>query len=262
MTAADYINKLLSHEEYAFSIEELMQKSNKGEVAIKRELSRLVTKRQILNLRKGFYLIITPRYASGKIPVQLYAEKLFRYLNRNYYIGLYSAAKLHGASHQQIQRDYIIIERPKLTDIKRKGTDIRFFTISHWPKKNMDVKKADAGNFLLSSPALTIADLVHNHTKLGGLNRMLATIEELAEVTTENDFDKLLSWYPYKSALQRVGFLLDSVLGENDLTHNIYSHLKANPYYSILLSPKENQNAGSANNRWKIDVNIKLESDL
>jgi len=37
---------------------------------------------EVANLRKGFYLIITPRYSSAqKLPIQLYSEKLFNYLS-------------------------------------------------------------------------------------------------------------------------------------------------------------------------------------
>ena len=103
MTVAEYINKLLSIEEYAFSINELNQQSGKSEIALKRELSRLVEKKQLVNLRKGFYLIIPPRYSNfGILPIELYIDKLFNYLQRDYYIAFYSAAKFHGAGHQQI----------------------------------------------------------------------------------------------------------------------------------------------------------------
>ncbi|HPR59697.1 MAG TPA: type IV toxin-antitoxin system AbiEi family antitoxin, partial [Prolixibacteraceae bacterium] len=133
MTIAEYIKILISVEEYSFSIDELRSKLEKSETAIKRELDRLTEKGEIVSLRKGFYIIITPRYSNAKkLPIQLYCEKLFKYLGRNYYVGLFSAAKFHGASHQQIQRDYLITEKPKLNDILKKSIDIRFFTSSHW----------------------------------------------------------------------------------------------------------------------------------
>jgi predicted transcriptional regulator of viral defense system len=258
-----YIKQLLSLEEYAFSLDEVMEKATKGSMAVRREISRLVEKKEILNLRKGFYLIIPPRYsASGKLPIQLYADKLFKYLNRRYYVGLFSAAKIHGASHQQSHRDYLIIETPKLSAIKKNNFDIQFFTTGNWPQKNIETKKSDAGEYRLSSPALTWIDLIHHHTKIGGLNRSLASLEELAEELEEDDIASLTSWYENKSALQRTGFLLDELIGDNPFSDIIYEKLKQKPFYPILLSPRKNQKPGSANNRWKIDVNLKLESDL
>ena len=262
MTVANYIKQLLSFEEYSFSLNELQRALSRNETSIRSELSRLVKKREVVNLRKGYYLIIPPRYSfSGKLPIQLYGEKLFRYLNKNYYLGFYTAAKIHGASHQQVQRDYVMTATPKLNDIGKNTFDIRFFTTSHWPDKNILTKKADAGTFRISTPGLTALDLIHHQTKLGGLNRMLATIEELAEEIDEHDLAELLSWYPNKSILQRFGFLLEEIGGNGEHLEQIFDQLKSIKYFPVLLSPNSQQKPGSVYNRWKVDVNIKLESD-
>lgn len=263
MNVADYIKYLSSVETYSFSLEEAVEATNKGDTSTKSELSRLIEKKEVANLRKGFYLILTPRYSSfEKLPVQLYCEKLFKYLNRNYYLGLYTAAKMHGAGHQQPQRDYLIIETPKLNNIKKKAYDLRFITTGHWPLENIEIKKADAGIYHISSPILTIVDLIQHQTKLGGLNRMLATIEELAEEIKENDIAKLLSWYPNRSTIQRLGFLLEETKENASHSNQIFEYLKSLIYYPVLLSPKSTQKPGAVDNRWKVDVNIKLESDL
>lgn len=263
LTVAEYIKKLLSVEEYSFSIDELRAYVNKSEVPIKRELDRLIEKGEIISLRKGFYLIITPRYSSAqKLPIQLYCEKLFKHLDRNYYIAFFSAAKFHGASHQQVHRDYIITEKPKFNDISKGAIDIRFFTTSNWADKNIQTKKSDAGPYKVSSPALTIVDLIHYQTKLGGINRMLAVIEELSEELNESDLGELLSWYPNKSTLQRFGFLLEELGIKEDLQDLIFMSLKSTNFFPVLLSPKSNEKPGAVNNRWKVAINIKLESDL
>lgn len=263
MIVANYIKKLLSYEEYSFSLDELFSKADKSETSLKSELSRLIAKKEIINLRKGFYLIIPPRYSSAqKLPLQLYCDKLFKYLNRKYYVALFTAAKFHGAAHQQIQRDYVITEKPKLNDIAGNAIDIRFFTSSHWPGKNIQIKKSDAGIFKISSPALTIVDLINHQTKLGGINRMLATIEELSEELNSKDLTELLSWYPHKSTLQRMGFLLEEIGVDNEYQELILENLNSSTFYPVLLSPKSNEKPGAIDNRWKVDVNIKIESDL
>jgi predicted transcriptional regulator of viral defense system len=263
LTVADYIKQCLSVEEYSFSLTELQTVLDKSEASITSELSRLIEKKTIVNLRKGFYLIIPPRYSKqGQVPIQLYIEKLFKYLNRNYYLGFYSAAKFHGASHQQTQRDYLMTEKPKLNDIKKNTFDIRFFTTSKWSNKNLLDKKSDAGIFKISSPALTAVDLIHHQTKLGGLNRMLAILEELSEEINQKDIAELLTWYPHKSTLQRFGFLLEEVGADENLSTQIKIHLKKSKFFPVLLSPKTGQKPGAVNNFWKVAINIKLESDL
>jgi predicted transcriptional regulator of viral defense system len=263
MNAKEYIKYLLSIENYSFSLDEIANVTAGSSNSLKFELLRLSEKGEIVNLRKGFYLIITPRYSTAKkLPLQLYCEKLFKHLDRNYYIGLFSAAKFHGASHQQVQRDYFITEKPKLNNISKDTIDIRFFTTTNWSVKNIQQKKSDAGIFKISSPALTIADLIHHQTKLGGINRMLASIEELTEELTESDLSELLSWYPNKSTLQRFGFLLEELGMEDKFQEMIYSELKAKNFYPVLLSPKSKEKPGAVDNKWKVDVNVKLESDL
>ncbi len=263
MSIAEYILQLQSFEEYAFSWDELLKSCNKTETALKRELSRLVASREIVNLRKEFYLIIPARYSrQGIIPVQLYIDKLFKFLKRRYYLGYYSAAKFHGASHQQPQREYVMIEKPKLTDIGKKDMHIRFVTTSYWPAKNIQEKKSDAGIFKISSPVLTAVDLIRHQNKLGGLNRMLAIIEELAEEITAKDISELLTWYPHKSTIQRFGFILSELKVDPNLPRILALYLKNSDYYPVLLAPRSEHKPGGVENFWKVDVNIKLESDI
>ncbi|RNL95186.1 hypothetical protein ED312_00880 [Sinomicrobium pectinilyticum] len=264
MNFTDFIKERLSFEEYAFTWNELLQaKTNKSDVSIRSELSYAINKGDIIPLRQHFYLIIPPRYSRlGKLPIELYIDKLFTYLNRHYYLGLYSAAKFYGASHQQIQKDYILHDKSPLLSISKDTIKLDFFTVSNWPQKNILSRKGDAGMFKISSPGLTAVDLLHHQTKIGGLNRMVSVIEELIEEISLSDIKDLLSWYPHKSVLQRLGFLLDELSPNSESAELIYEHLKHQKFYPVLLTPKPKQKAGAVNNRWRVDVNIKIESDL
>jgi predicted transcriptional regulator of viral defense system len=258
-----YIKKLLSYEEYSFSWNELIANINKSEISLRRKLERLVEKREIVNLRRGFYLIIPPRYSkTGYVPIQLYVDKLFKFLDREYYLGFYSAAKIHGASHQQTQRDYIVTSPPSLLDIKKGNFDLRFSTSSDCSNINILTKKSDAGYYKISSPALTAIDLIHYQKKIGGLNRILSTLEELIEEITIEDVQNLLTWYPNKASLQRFGFFLEMYQADKKILNLIYKHISISKFFPVLLNSDTNQKAGKVNNKWKVDVNIKLESDL
>ena len=263
MNVSEYIKYLQSIEEYAFSMEELINNCNKTAISIKRELAKLVEKKEILNIRKEFYLIIPPRYAKQQqLPIQLYVEKLFAFIGNPYYLGLYTAAKFHGANHQQAQQEYIITEKKSVRDITKNAINIRFFTSSEIPTKNIIEKKSDAGIFKISSPALTIVDLIHYQTKLGGLNRMLSVIEELTEEITKQDIIELLKWYPNKSSLQRLGFLFEYLQTDEEIINILKSYFNNKKHYPVLLRPQTHNKPGAVNNYWKVDVNIKLENDL
>lgn len=147
--------------------------------------------------------------------------------------------------------------------IQKSYLDIHFFTTSKWPVKNIIEKKSDAGIFKISSPALTSVDLIHHQTKMGGINRMFAILEELTEELNQQDIEDLLSWYPHRSTLQRFGFMLEQELQvASDLYIPIIKHLKASKFFPVLLSPKSKEKPGATPNIWKVDVNIQLENDL
>ena len=263
MQIAEYIRILQSYEIYAFSNEDVLKNCIAPETTLKTEFVRLSKRKQIQNLRKGFYVIIPAKYQNVyKVPVQLYIERLFNYIQKDYYLSLYSAAALHGASHQQIQQDYIICNGIKMRDIDKGNFSIKFFQTTHWPKKNIIKKKSDAGLFNVSSPTLTLADLLHYQNKLGGINRMLAIIEELAETIQLEDVQELITWYPHVNTFQRMGYLLEQFDVNEAILEVIQLHLDKQKVYPMLLSPIKNEKPGSANNRWKIDVNITLENDL
>ncbi|MCK5466940.1 MAG: type IV toxin-antitoxin system AbiEi family antitoxin [Cyclobacteriaceae bacterium] len=262
MTVASYILQLLSNEEYSFSVKELEKHCSKTKEAIKSELNRLVEKEEIINLRQDYYLILPPRYRSfHKLPIELFVDKMFSYLGKPYYVSCFSAARFHGAAHQQLQRDYIITGLPAIRSIEQPN-NIKFLSASSWPVSNVEKRRSDAGYFNISSPSLTIADLIHYQSKLGGLSKQFTVIEELADELTNTDLEQLLEWYPNKSTFQRIGYLLEKLQVSDDLTSIIFSYLKKERYYPILLDHKKDQKAGKTGNRWKVDVNIQLESDL
>lgn len=263
MSVTDFIKKVQGYEEYAFSIKELRDNSNRPISTIRKELKRLTDRNEIVNLRHGFYLIIPPRYQNfKKLPIQLYVDKLFSSLQKKYYLGLYSAAVIFGSSHQRIQQDYIITEPPAMLPINQRNIKIRFLKKTRWPVKNIIELKSDAGLYKISSPALTYADLIHYHHHVGGINRISTVLQELTNEITRSDLKELLSWYSEKSSLQRMGYFME-IFGASEGLLNLIEHrLRRTGFYPVLLSPEKKKRAGSVNNRWKVDVNIKLENDL
>lgn len=263
MSVSEFIKRIQGYEEYAFSPEELRQNLNRPISTIRKELKRLSDQSEIVNLRHSFYLIIPPRYQHfQRLPIQLYINKLFSTLRKKYYVGLYSAAGIYGAAHQRTQEDYIITEPPALLSIEKGNIKIRFLKKTKWPPKNIVEMKSDAGLYKVSSPALTYADLIHYQTHIGGLSRVSTVLEELTTEISNTDLKELLSWYSEKSSLQRMGYFMEMFGASEGLLSLIQRKLEATEFYPVLLSPKGKSRAGSVDNRWKVDVNLKLENDL
>ena len=142
MNVTEYIKQIQSYEEYSFSWDEILENCKVPVPTIRKELIRLTEKNEVLNLRHGFYIIIPPRYQNlKKLPIHLYVEKLFKTLNKEYYVGLFSAASVYGASHQKIQQDYILTVPPALRDIDKGKNKLRFIKTENWPEGNIIEKK-------------------------------------------------------------------------------------------------------------------------
>ncbi|MDD4205760.1 MAG: type IV toxin-antitoxin system AbiEi family antitoxin, partial [Candidatus Delongbacteria bacterium] len=113
-----------------------------------------------------------------------------------------------------------------------------------------------------SSPSLTAVDLIHYQKKIGGLNRILSVLEELTHEISFEDVEKLLKWYPNISSLQRFGFFLEMFNADKKINDLVYENINSTKFYPVLLNSDTKQKAGTVSNRWKVDINIKLESDL
>ncbi|MEI9912620.1 MAG: type IV toxin-antitoxin system AbiEi family antitoxin [Bacteroidota bacterium] len=108
----DYLNKIRSQGRYAFTWIELKDQFDISDKALNQTLYRLKIKKKIAQIRKGFYAIITPEYSrQGMLPVNLFIDDLMKSLNKRYYVGLISAAALHGAAHQQPMEFFVITEK-------------------------------------------------------------------------------------------------------------------------------------------------------
>lgn len=260
--SADYIRSLRSNGKYAFTIDDLVRDISKPLRNIRKDLDRLRDKGAIINIRKGFFTIIPDEYKNmGVIPVEFYIDELMKYLNKNYYVGLYSAAMFHGAAHQQPQEFYVISEKPKPKSIANDVISINFTEKRNFPSFGIEKKKTDAGYFTISSKELTFLDLIYCEQAMRGFNRIISILEELSEdiqlakmrQVVKNDFPL--------SVLQRAGYITETILDNAKLAAVFETTLaKSNPRTKLLSSSGVKD--GEKNEKWNLIINTEIESDL
>ncbi len=247
---------------FSFTKEKLKSCLDKEDTALKRAIDRAKEKKKVFSLRKGFYLILPPRYRLlGKLPIQLYISNLMEYVDRPYYLGLLSAAKFHGATHHALQKDFVLTQSPPLRAIDNKAYRIDFHIRSLWPTGNIELKKSEAGRYNISSVALTIVDLINYQNKIGGLSNLITTIAELSEDLQEKDLSHLLSWYRDISDIQRLGYLLEWLQLDGDLVLRVEEWLAQKTTQEVVLAPGQHA-AFSEKNKWKVNPNIELELEV
>ncbi len=261
-----WIEKLQAQGKNSFALEHL-EKELPGytSTGIKRVLARLSAKGKIISILKGYYLIISPQYASkGILPPPLYMDGLMKYLNKAYYVGLLNAAAFHGASHQQPQEYFIFTVLPALRPISKKGQKINFLSITKInPKLLVDVK-TEMGYLKVANPLLTATDLIQFEKKIGGISRATTILEELTEkINPEQINTDILNHVPV-SSWQRLGYIWENVLDEKELAEDLFQKLAKHQkkLYRIPLKASGIKKNFPTNKRWKIIINTTIETDF
>lgn len=261
----EWINFLLSQGKYAFPLHQARTAfPEQTDTAIKFALKRLVDKKRILSIHKGYYLIITPQYsAKGILPPTLFLDAFMKELKRPYYMGLLSAAAYHGASHQQAQEFFVVTGFPVMRPLLKKGLKINFISVSHIPSFLIEIRKTETGYMNISNAVLTAVDLIHYSKRVGGLNRVATLLEELAENIKPSDFDSNLIQHLPITAMQRLGYILENVIEQTILSDALFLALENHEVilFRIPLKSTAPTTGFKANNRWKVIVNTVIEID-
>lgn len=262
---ANWSDTLLAKGRYSFALSELKDKNPAlSDLAIKFALSRLTDKGKLLSIFKGYYLIISPQYASkGVLPPPLYLDAFMRHLQRPYYVSLLNAAAFHGASHQQPQEYFVITGFPVLRPTQKKGLKINYVSVKDIPQELIEKRKTEAGYLNISNPALTACDLIQYEKRVGGMNRAATVLNELAEAIKPTDFSSTLLKYAHATSLQRLGYLLEIVCLNQELADALFQAMKKEKlrFFRIPLKPSKGTKGCSSDNRWKVIVNIEIEID-
>lgn len=257
---SNYIDQLQEKGRYFFIKSQAKKELGLSEAAFKSACHRLTQKGRVVFLRKGFYLIVPLEYrAAGIIPASWFIDDLMKHLKHPYYVGLLSAAAIHGAAHQQPQEFQVISDRP-LRPIVAKGSKISFFMKSSLKKTPVAKIKTSTGFMKVSTPEATALDLLYFYDRVGGLERVSETLEELAE---KMDPQALLSLSRSTKRLpdvQRLGYLLEH-LGEKDLLDPLASYIfKRKPRVTPLNPKAEKMDNVPQDPSWRLKLNQSLES--
>jgi len=248
-----------------FSFEEIRRSfAATSDQVIRNELYRQAIQERILPVHRGFYVIIPPQYAAKNIvPPVYYVEQLMAFMKKPYYICLLNAAELLGAAHQRPQKFAIMTVFPKSTVSETKNNALDWVYRKSIPEKFLKTKNSETGVITFSNPELTAIDLVQYGQYAGGLARVATILEELVEQT---DFSKIADGLFDNTTIptiQRLGFILENVLGEREQADVLYRQLQAycKRLNYVPLSSRHLMLNDNKDRHWKIYINIEIETD-
>jgi len=258
----EYLGEMRSRGRFTFTSNEVIERFDLTENAFKKTIQRLLQQNRVARLRNEFYLIIPPEYSARQtLPLGFFVDDLMTFLERDYYVGLLTAAMYHGAAHQQPQTQYVVSEPPYLRPIKNRQQSILFCLKKNWNTDSITQQKTDAGYINISSPELTALDLIFYSDRIGGINRAATVLVELVVELKSDTLAKTAEDFSQTTTLQRLGYLLDEVLQESKLADALHGVIKNRKYYPAQLNPKTDSENQKAPNRWKIIPNMNVEID-
>lgn len=265
MTLQKWIKDRAIHGFPTFSIEDVRETGMySSEQILQNELYRLCSNKTIASVYRGFYVIIPVQYVlRGSVPATYYIDQLMAYLSKPYYVCMLSAAELLGAAHQRPQQFSVMTTFPKRRVVSTRNVIIDWFYREGLPEDALITKNTETGTIRISNPLLTAADLVQYQQHVGGLSRVATILEELSEqINIKSQFASLASFVK-KVTWQRLGYILEHVVEENELADELYEQIRNLPgsLMYMPLSTSAEDNTSERNSRWKININVEIETD-
>ena len=257
----EYVDSLQQKGRYTFTKAEAQQAISAMDEVLKVSLWRLAKKRRIVMIRQGFYVIVPLEYAArGFLPPEWFIADLMSFMGQPYYVGLLSAAALHGAAHQQPQEFHVVIPRAERA-ISLDGLRIRFFKKAGMEASPVQEVKTPTGFMKVSSPAKTAIDLVGFASRIGGLDRVLTVLQELKEKMTPEMLLKAALSERQLSLVQRLGWLLEKA-GNGEMVDRLAQWLQTRKPRETPLDPALPKRGFARDPRWKVIANAEVEGEL
>lgn len=258
---ARFVDDLQARGRYTFRREEALSALGVSDIAFNRAARRLVAKRRLAAPRRGFFVVVPTEYSgSGAPPPSWFIADLMAFHGQCYYVGLLSAAALHGAAHQQPQEFQVMTDRAlRPTTVGR--ARLRFFTKRHLRQTPTIDVKTYTGGMRVSTPESTALDLVRYVESAGHLDNVASVLAELAEVMDPFRLVEAARADIELTVIQRLGFLL-SYVGATTVTELLARWLAEQRPRTVPLRADRASDEASKDSTWRVLVNDSIELDL
>ncbi|MBI3683305.1 MAG: type IV toxin-antitoxin system AbiEi family antitoxin [Acidobacteria bacterium] len=257
---SDFVDRLQASGRYTFHREEARAALGVSEIALQSAARRLAAKGRICAPRRGFYVMVPVEYSqSGAPPPSWFIDDLMKFHQHPYYVGLLSAAALHGAAHQQPQ-EFQVATDTTLRPITVGRSRIRFFLKRHLAETPTTEVKTETGAMRVSTPEATALDLVRYVAIAGQLGNVATVLSELSEKINPERLVKAAQAEVELSVVQRLGFLLEHS-ASSGVAAPLAEWLATKRPRPVPLRPERKPKVSEKDPRWQILVNERVEAD-
>jgi predicted transcriptional regulator of viral defense system len=245
---------------YVLTRDQALKALSISDEALKKAVQRLVVKRRLAVPRRGFFIIVPMEYReAGAPPPAWFIDELMKFSGQPYYVGLLSAAALHGAAHHQPQ-EFQVVTNKQLRPAVAGRARLRFFRkrhIEHVPTVEI---KTETGAMSVSTPEATALDLLRYLEGAGHLGNVATVLAELAEKIDGQQLVAVAKLDDELSTAQRLGHILDQV-GASAVGAQLATWVAEQRPRFVALRSDRSTGRAAKDPRWHVLVNEKVEAE-
>jgi predicted transcriptional regulator of viral defense system len=260
VSASQLLRDWASRGRYHFSTEELANTLGVSLPAARSALRRLKKKGAVASPYRGFHVLVPPEHQRvGCLPAEQFVPQLMGRLEVPYYAALLTAARYHGAAHQQPQVFQVVVpkNRPPI-DCGR--VRVAFVARHNAAEMPTGVVNTPRGLLQVSTPETTAFDLVGYPEHCGGLDNVATVLAELGEMLDPVGLVEIAELSPIPWS-QRLGYILDRV-EHLPRSEGLAGFVASRVTETTPLLPGAETTSARRDDRWKLWVNADLEPDL
>ncbi|MGB2985929.1 MAG: type IV toxin-antitoxin system AbiEi family antitoxin [Phycisphaerae bacterium] len=257
-TVEAWVDSLQARGRYTFLRAEAVNGSGLSAEAVKKALQRLARRRRVAKVKSYFYVIVPLEYLhAGGPPPSWFIDDLMKAMERPYYVGLLSAAALHGASHQQPQEFQVFTDRP-VRPIQVGRARIRIFVNKRCADTAVQSVQTPTGTMRVSTPESTAVDLVRFAKVAGHLDNVATVLMDLVPLLDPKRLLKVVRASGDLPNAQRLGYLLERVRGRPQ-AKALHEWLGRQSPRAVPLRSGRSANGAVEDRRWHVCVTEPIE---
>ena len=225
-------------------------------------IDRAKADRIIVSPIRGFHVVLPLEDRGAGTPSwRLFLDPLMTHLATPYYVGLLTAAAIHGASAQAAQAVQVVTPGPR-RPVRVGRLAIEFVVRRSAAQAPVELITTPSGRVRVASPEVVGLDLVRYPTHAGGWGNVLTVLRDLSPSMLRTGMRKAFAIEPSTPDLQRLGHLLGRV-GADDVATVVADELKGRRTSWVSLSPGDPAAPGPVERdpRWRVVVNVQPEVD-
>lgn len=258
---ARLLDQLQAQGQFVVAVEELARASGLTYLAVRRQIDRLSRRVARLPGRPSAYVLVPPEHQiRGAPPVEAWLDAYFRLRDQPYYLGLLSAAAMHGSSQQAVQVTQVLTTRP-MRPLAIGRVHVTFYVKSSLRQTPLSLLAGMPAPLAVSSPEATAIDLVAFSDRIGGIAQATRVIEGLKPAMTLSGMKRALAAEPQAAVKQRLGYVL-SVLGWNRMADEVRKSLPHRLAPAVLQTRTQpGAPRGTLRQPWMVLDNIDLQAE-